>query len=285
MFALARSGGIALSTWLVLGLGLRAQAPAPAPAPANQQRGYLGVQVVPAEDGQKGVVVRDVIADGPGAKAGIKKGDRIVKLADQDVKDPEKFVESLGNRKPGDKIAFEIMRDGKSEKMTATLSDWPARETIPPPQLGFRRPAFLGVHTEELTADMKKRINAEADNGAVIIDVFPDSAAAQSGLKRDDVITAVDDKTVKNPLELHDAVLSAGPGKEITMRVMRGKEKMTVKATLREAPLGFIQSRFDSFPPQVEPMMDPARRIRELERKVEELEKRIRDMEKENKKQ
>ncbi len=225
-------------------------------------------------------MVRDVMPDTPAAKAGLKRGDRVVKMANEEVRNTEKFLQSIAAKKPGDKIALDIMRDGKEEKLTVTLGDWPESIGFAPPPL-FRRPAFLGVQTEPMNQELKKRLNVEVDAGAVVTDVVPDSPAAKAGLKRDDVITTFNDHGVKTPIDLHDAVLNAGPGKEVGIQITRGKEKMSVKAMLKEAPFGFVPTRADRpFPYFGEPIIDPAQRIRDLERRVQELEKKLREMEK-----
>ena len=111
---------------------------------------------------------------------------------------------------------------------------------------------------------------------------MPNSPAARAGLKRDDVITAVDERPVKAPADLSDAVQKAGPGKEVALRVVRGKEKLTIKATLREGAFGYFltpgEGRFPTV--DVESIFDQGRRIRELEHRVAELEKRLRALEK-----
>src|SRR5207244_2180761 len=95
-----------------------------------------------------------------------------------------------------------------------------------------------GVQMQDLTPELKDRLKVQADAGAVVTDVVPDSPAAKAGLKRDDVITAVDSRPVKNPMDLQGAIQTAGAGKEITLQVARGNEKLSVKATPREGVPG-----------------------------------------------
>jgi S1-C subfamily serine protease len=270
-----------MAVLVLLTVGLVAQAQ-PGGAP-EAPRGYLGILVGPAEEGGTGVMVREVTAGSPAAKAGLKSGDRVVKLGDEDVTDVERFLRAVAAKKPGDKLTLGVLRDGKEQKLTVTLGERAGREGPAFPELpGLRRPAFLGVQTQALTAELKERLNANTDAGAVITEVVPNSPADRAGLKRDDVITAVDDRPVKTPADLRDAVQKAGPGKEVTLQVVRGKEKRAVKATLREGAFGFfLTPGEDQFPTvDVESMFDQGRRIRELERRVEELEKRLRALEK-----
>lgn len=63
-----------------------------------------------------GVVIADVVADSPAAKAGLKKNDVLLTLADKDVPtDPEAFTAMVGKLKAGEKISAVVLRKGKKE--------------------------------------------------------------------------------------------------------------------------------------------------------------------------
>jgi serine protease Do len=266
-------------TLLTVGIMADAQ-PKEVPQPP---RGHLGVVIAPSEEGGLGIVVREVAPDSPAAKAGLKKGDRITKLANEEVRDVEKFLQAVAAKKPGDQLELGVLRDGKEENVAVTLGERPAPESIASPGLpGVRRPAFLGVQTMPLTPELKQRLSVDVDAGAVVTEVVSSSPAEKAGLKRDDVITTIDNRPVKTPIELRDAVQQAGPGKEVAIQLARGKEIMTIKAILREGALGyFLTPGEERFPTvDVESMFDQGRRIRELERRIEDLEKRLRELEK-----
>jgi S1-C subfamily serine protease len=280
-----RAAVIAALAVLAVGLTAQAQPGAPAPAP-TPQHGYLGVMLVPARDAGAGIVVQEVTPDSPAAKSGLKSGDRVVKLGSDEVRDVGKFLQTVGTKKPGEKLTLGVMRDGKEQNLTVTLGEWPARtaRAFPAPPGGLH-PAFIGVQMQDLTPELKDRLKVQADAGAVITDVVPDSPAAKAGLKRDDVITAVDSRPVNGPTDLQGAIQTAVAGKEITLQVARGKEKLSIKATPREgqpgAP-GFFPVPGDNRrpPTDIGPMGDPNQRIRELERRIDDLENRLRKLEK-----
>jgi serine protease Do len=268
----------AITALAVLALGLTTQAQPG--APAQPQRGYLGVLLTPAPDG---VVVQEVTPDSPAAKSGLKTGDRVVKLGNDDVRDVEKFLQAVGAKKPGDKLALSVMRDRKEQNLTVTLGNWPARTTRASPMpAGGRHPGFLGVQMQEMTPEMKDRLKVEADAGVVVTEVVPDSPAAKAGLKRDDVITTIDGHGVKAPMDLHNAIQTAGAGKDVTLQVAHGKDKRTLKATLGEGTPGYFPMPGDNrLPPMdVGPMFDQSHRIRDLERRIDDLESRLRKLEK-----
>jgi S1-C subfamily serine protease len=253
-------------------------------AAQDQPHGYLGVTVGPGGDGEKGVVVKEAAPDGPAAKAGVKAGDRVVKVAGQEVKDADAFVKAVAAHKPGEKLALTVVRDGKEQTVSAILGERPAPPARRPDLLvppGDRPPVYLGVQLQPLTPDLRKQLKADVDDGVVVAEVIPNSPAEKAGVKRDDVITAVGGHPVKGPEDVREEVQRAGPGKELALAVVRGGEKLTLKATPRAGVFGsFIIPGDERFPfPDLGSMSDQGRRIRDLERRVEELEKRMRNLE------
>ncbi|HBB95632.1 MAG TPA: hypothetical protein DC054_09595 [Blastocatellia bacterium] len=75
-------------------------------------RVYLGTipNYADSTDGLKLDGVRD---DSPAAKAGLKAGDRVVKLAGRDVKNVYDYTYALGEMKAGQEYEVEVMRDGQ----------------------------------------------------------------------------------------------------------------------------------------------------------------------------
>jgi S1-C subfamily serine protease len=69
----------------------------------------------------EGAVVEDVVANSPAAKAGIQRGDVIVTLAGQPVKDAEGFVLAVRSQKVGDTVPVEIWRNGAKSTLQVTV--------------------------------------------------------------------------------------------------------------------------------------------------------------------
>jgi len=200
---------------------------------AERQRGqpYLGVRV---EMTDAGAVVRAVEPDSPAAKAGLKTGDVIVKFGDRDVKNFRSLVRVMRHHQPGDKVNVAIHREDKDQDLTVTLGGRPEAQ-----QAERQRPqatAFLGVAVEELTPDMKDRLNVKTDHGAVVEKVLPGSPADKAGLKEQDVITKVNDKPISKPAELRDAIRQTGAGKDIRIEAYRGQDAKEFTAHLEAPP-------------------------------------------------
>ncbi len=88
------------------------------PAPLTPEiRRQLDVDV------DKGVLVLDVVAGGPAAKAGIKPGDVIVAVDDSPVDEVEGFLGALRRRDPGQDLKVEVAGGNGQRTLTVRLSE------------------------------------------------------------------------------------------------------------------------------------------------------------------
>ncbi len=90
------------------------------PMRAQPMRVRAGLRTRESDDGN-GLEVIDVTKDGSADKAGILKGDRLLKWNKQDLADREQFVEELRKSEPGDKVQAVVLRNGEEKTMYVEL--------------------------------------------------------------------------------------------------------------------------------------------------------------------
>lgn len=73
------------------------------------------------EDVSEGVAVLEVSDNSPASKAGLQKGDVIVKLGDQKISSIAEFRYELYKHEVGETVEFTLYRDGKKQKVSLTL--------------------------------------------------------------------------------------------------------------------------------------------------------------------
>lgn len=100
-------------------------------------------------------------------------------------------------------------------------------------EFGEVKRGLLGIKGGELNADLAKAFDVNAQQGAFVSEVMPESAAAKAGLKAGDVITALNGQKVRSFSELRAKVATTGAGKEIELTYLRDGKESNVKVTLQ----------------------------------------------------
>ncbi|PHM71371.1 serine endoprotease DegQ [Xenorhabdus kozodoii] len=91
---------------------------------------------------------------------------------------------------------------------------------------------ILGIKGTEMTADIAKALNVEAQKGAFVSEVIPKSAAAKAGIKSGDVLISFDGKKVNSFAELRAKVGTTAPGKEVKIGLLRKGKPLEVTVIL-----------------------------------------------------
>lgn len=91
-------------------------------APAGRSAGfrvYLGT-IPNYGDSNDGLLLDGIRDDSPAAKAGVKAGDKVVKLAGRDLRNVYDYTAALGEMKAGQEYEIEVLRGGERLKMKIT---------------------------------------------------------------------------------------------------------------------------------------------------------------------
>jgi S1-C subfamily serine protease len=95
---------------------------------------------------------------------------------------------------------------------------------------------YLGISDIDLNPAIAAQLRITEQDGIVIRRVASGSPASQAGLQRLDVVTAVDGKSLPGDSELQRMLRDHKPGDTLTLSVIRGTQKLTVRVVLGEAP-------------------------------------------------
>jgi serine protease Do len=162
-------------------------------------RGWLGVEIqeVTPELAQsfglskpEGALVANVEKDSPAAKAGIKRGDVIVKFNGHQVHEQHELPELVAETPINKKVDLEVIRGGKHVTLGVTVGQLKENEMASAG--GQEQPGSgWGLQVGEITPDIAREFNLQGDKGVVIRQVKPDSPGAEAGLEQGDVILEV----------------------------------------------------------------------------------------------
>jgi S1-C subfamily serine protease len=98
-----------------------------------------------------------------------------------------------------------------------------------------RRP-WLGARLQTLSQDIANGLGMERPSGALLADVDADGPAAMAGLKRGDVIVAVDGQAVDDPEAVGYRLGTRPLGGQSTLEVLRAGKKISAQIKLAAAP-------------------------------------------------
>src|SRR6266446_6024161 len=92
--------------------------------------------------------------------------------------------------------------------------------------------SWLGVETQEVTAEKAKDLKLSAERGVVIGKVLEESPAAKAGLKDGDVIMEINGQRVEGTVQFRRMIRETPAGRTLQLTVWRDGRSQSINATL-----------------------------------------------------
>jgi len=193
-------------------------------------RGYIGttIQDVTPEMAKafglseaRGALVGEVTEGGPAAKSGVVKGDIIMAVNGQPVRDNRELRLTISQMAPGTPVKLLLFRAGKERETTVTLGELPVDKAVAEAEQP-KGSSFNGLSVDNLTPQIARQLELPANTvGVLVTGVEDGSAAADGGLQRGDVIQEVNHKPVNNVADFRQA-LKQGGNNTVLLLINRG---------------------------------------------------------------
>jgi serine protease Do len=168
-----------------------------------------------------GALVSGVEPGSAAARAGLRQGDVIVSVDGEKLADNNALRNRIAGTKPGSKVTLEVLRDGRSQTLYATLDAQKADTKTRSAGSEASDAQGFGMTVEPLTPEVARELELTGRReGVVIREVDPDGAAAAAGLQPGDVIVQVNGQAVKSSGELKSA-LGQAPDRPALLLVAR----------------------------------------------------------------
>ena len=106
----------------------------------------------------------------------------------------------------------------------------------------FEKP-YIGVYLNNLDENKVKALNLKSSNGVFIGNVVPNGPAAAAGITRNDVITAVDGKSVNSAGAFVGEIAAKKVGQTIKLTVLRNGQSIEIPVNLIKTPNAIEQQR------------------------------------------
>ncbi len=192
-----------------------------------------------------GVIVEQVLENSPGDKAGIVSGDVIVEFNGHGVDSVSEFRNLVSASDAGKSYTIKYFRGGKElqAQVTPALQEEvmfaQEREIQKSRAAGVKLDAF-GLVVQKVPPAMLGTLGyPKGTEGLVVINVKPDSPAANAGLEEGDVVTkVVKDKKIQDVTGADDLVAAAEGSDELSLFVkdVRNPEEEAKAVTLSKKP-------------------------------------------------
>jgi len=172
----------------------------------------------------KGVLVGDVIKNSPAEEVGIKTGDIIMKVNDEEVNSPEELQDKIRDVEIGKNADIEVMRDGKTINFIVEIVEMPTVEvegSESPKEKVFS--VQTGIQVEPVTSEIAKEMGLSWVKGLVITEVVPGSSADDMGLQQGDIVLEASRTEVSSIGEWEKVINKLEPGDTLLLLVFRNQ--------------------------------------------------------------
>jgi serine protease Do len=200
-------------------------------------RGRIGVVIQPVTrelaDGfglsrPQGALVNSVEKGGPADKAGIEPGDVILRFDGKPVNSSEDLPRIVAATKPGSRVAVQIWRSKSPREVQVTVAEMPDDRAARQARRGGKPPAATpsqyGLTLSDLTDAQKNELKI---SGGVLVE-NAQGPAARAGIRRGDVIVAINNQEVKSVEQFNQAMAQFEKGRIVALLVRRGTNSLYV---------------------------------------------------------
>ena len=179
-----------------------------------------------------GALVNSVEKGGPAEKAGIEASDVILKFDGKTVTSSSDLPRIVAQTRPGSKVTAQIWHKGAARDVTITVGEMPEERAAQRPARKETKPgnvvSRLGLTLSELNADQRKELGI---NGGLLVEEAQ-GAAAKAGIRRGDVLMAINNQDVKSVEQLNQLLGQFEKSRSVALLIRRGDGALYVPLRL-----------------------------------------------------
>ena len=174
----------------------------------------------------QGVLVSDVMSDGPAHKAGLRTGDVIIAVGNDRISSKESYLTLVSDFSAGDTIPLVVWKDGAKDMRPVHSTEFP--ETM----AGTWAYAALGIRVEDITPASRRQNRIVAGEGVMVTVLRPGCYLESIGAQPGDVVRKINDIVVRTKEDFDKAVIKYRHKDSIVLVIQRGSQQYYVTMKL-----------------------------------------------------
>ena len=179
-----------------------------------------------AKDG--GVLVGEVIADGPSEDAGMQQEDVIIEINGMPVTNGDQLIDVVAATPVESTVPIVVIRDGERKTLNVKVADRAELFSknaglTPGPSDEEEQEAevMFGFSVSNLSAAERERLSYELSEGVLVTEVEQGSFADDIGLRPNHIVVAINRKAIKRVADIESAQIGIKAGDDVAVKVMR----------------------------------------------------------------
>ena len=191
-------------------------------------RGWLGIMIQDITPelaksfgikNDKGVLISDIVNGSPAEKAGLLRGDVIIRFEGKEIESAHRLSQLAAATAPGTLTNVDLLRNGQEKTISLKVGTMPEEAqkiTSPAEQSDW------GMMVQELTPQLAQQLGLDPETtGVVISNIAEGSPAAEAGLRPGDLITEVNRKAVHNLSDYQQALQNVKKSDPLLLLIKR----------------------------------------------------------------
>ena len=202
-------------------------------------RGWLGVSIQPltpelarsfGSKDAKGILINEVMADSPAAKAGLKPGDILLEFEGRPMEGPGDLQRAVGFTSPDRSAKVKILRDQAEKTVEVKIGQAPDERQAQQQQRpsGGKTRSMLGLEVRPVTPEIARQLNLRTTDGVIVVRVEDGTPAAEAGVQRGDVVKQLNGQNVKTMADFERLTQGMKEGDPLTVLLQRGAMSLYV---------------------------------------------------------
>ena len=176
----------------------------------------------------QGALVNSVEKGGPADKAGIEPGDVILRFDGKVVNSSEDLPRIVGAIKPGSKATVQVWRNKSSREVQVVVAEMQDDRAARQARRGGKPPAATpsqyGLTLSDLTDAQRSELKV---SGGVLVENVQ-GAAARAGIRRGDVLLAINNQDVKSVEHFNQMIGQFDKGRIVALLARRGSNSLYI---------------------------------------------------------